>query len=142
MTHAIIGPSMPEPTMLEELSEEAKLRLKLFAIALLDGAFLLLWVAANHYVEEYIKAHRPEGPNFLVYRGAQILFGIATLVPIALIIYKDIYVMFIRFRSQIQSEELAARRALEQAKNGLPSVAPPVSPLNLESADRNEAPNA
>lgn len=86
-----------------------------------DAAFLGLWAAVEYVLHVFVLT-RLELPGLLhwVRVAFELLFAVSTLAPIAIYIYKDVTVMFIRARRDILLESsgngagekaLAANRA-------------------------------
>ncbi len=61
--------------------------------AFLDSLFLALWAAPNVYIGRFIEGLRVTGIDEAVLRSLQVLFGISTLAPICIWMYKDIRIM-------------------------------------------------
>jgi hypothetical protein len=72
-----------------------------FACICLDGLFLCLWAVLNYCVNIAITHLRPDGVDVAICFVLQSLFGVATLAPIAIFIYRDIRIMWIRVREKI-----------------------------------------
>jgi hypothetical protein len=67
-----------------------------FCCVFVDALFLFLWASTNFVVNRLIKWCQLEGSDSIVALVLQALFGIATLIPIAIFIYRDIRLMWIR----------------------------------------------
>jgi hypothetical protein len=77
-----------------------------FASIFIDGLFLCLWAALNYGVNMAITHLRPDGFDAVISFVLQLLFGIATLAPIAIFIYRDIRIMWIRANRKIAASEI------------------------------------
>lgn len=67
-----------------------------FLCMFVDVIFLCLWASVNFVADRVIKLCRLEGADSVVGLVLQSLFGVATLIPIAIFIYRDITLMWIR----------------------------------------------
>lgn len=67
----------------------------------MDGLFLCLWAATNFGVHFAINKIHLEGSDEVIAMVLQALFGLATLVPIAIFIYRDIRIMWVRANQKI-----------------------------------------
>jgi hypothetical protein len=63
------------------------------ACAFLDSLFLGLWAIPNVYIGRFIEHLHLTGIDEIVLRSLQVLFGLSTLAPICIWIYKDIRIM-------------------------------------------------
>jgi len=82
--------------------EKGKEMLCHFCCVFIDGLFLCLWAATNFTVNLAVRTYfRPDGPDALIGYILQVLFGCATLAPIAIFTYRDIRVMWIRANQKI-----------------------------------------
>jgi hypothetical protein len=72
-----------------------------FACICLDGLFLCLWALLNYCVNIAITYLRPEGVDIAICVALQSLFGVATLVPIAIFMHRDIRIMWNRANQKI-----------------------------------------
>lgn len=92
--------------------------------AILDAVFLGLWAAPNVGVERVITRLNVAGIDLVILRCMQALFGISTLAPICIWIYKDIRIMWLR-----------ANHAVDSASVVLPPPPPhPLSPAPAVAA--------
>jgi hypothetical protein len=88
---------------------ELKETLRLFTIwtlsSLIDSAFLALWVTVQWVVNKtVITPLTLTGIDKLVLTTFQVFFAISTLAPIAITIYRDIRIMWLRTSRRIRSE--------------------------------------
>ncbi len=72
-----------------------------FCCVLIDALFLCLWAGMNIGVNFAVSKSHLEGPDVFTATVLQVLFAIATLVPNAIFIYRDIRVMWIRANQTI-----------------------------------------
>jgi hypothetical protein len=89
--------------------KDLKERLKDFAMQvvsiLIDSVFLALWVIAQWAVEYVIKRFGLSGIiDRLVLQAFQVIFAISTLAVVALYIYADISILYLRTQRKIQRE--------------------------------------
>jgi hypothetical protein len=75
--------------------------------ALLDSLFLGLWALPNVYIGRFIEGLHVAGIDAIVLRCLQVLFGISTLAPICIWIYKDISIMLKHANQEIKAAGLA-----------------------------------
>ena len=71
--------------------------------AFLDSLFLALWAVPNVYIGRFIEGLHVTGIDAVVLRCLQILFGVSTLAPICIWIYKDIRIMIKHANQEIQA---------------------------------------
>lgn len=71
---------------------------------MLDAIFLSVWVIVQYLVNWLIENLELGTVDRLVLYIFQLLFAISTLAPVALTIYRDIRVMFIRTQREIHEE--------------------------------------
>jgi drug/metabolite transporter (DMT)-like permease len=83
------------------ITEKAREMFTHFCSVLIDGLFLCLWAAVNFGVNVALSSFHLEGSDAIIATVLQVLFGIATLVPNAIFIYRDIRVMWIRANKTI-----------------------------------------
>src|SRR4051794_27273089 len=76
------------------------------ACAVIDALFLGLWAAPNVGVERLIDWLNVKGIDEVILRCMQALFGIATLAPICIWIYKGVRIMFVRANQQIAAPQV------------------------------------
>jgi hypothetical protein len=69
----------------------------------LDSLFLGLWAAPNVYLGRWLESLQPIGIEEIVLRSLQVFFGVYTLAPICISIYKDIRIMIKRANRDIQA---------------------------------------
>lgn len=96
---------MDAHTEWQELVED----LKIFCIwsisSLADAAFLVVWALVQWLVNDRaIARFQLSGIDRLVLEAFQLLFAVSTLTPVAIYIYVDIRVMFLRARRRIREE--------------------------------------
>jgi hypothetical protein len=88
--------------------KELKTTIVIFVIwivnSLMDGAFIIFWVAVQYIVNRVVNALQLSGIDRVVFYIFQFLLAISTLFPVALTIYKDIRIMAIRTNRKIQYE--------------------------------------
>lgn len=95
-----------EPTLTSEVKSEFFFRVKWIAAAILDGVFLLLWVAIQLLVNRYLNRMELLGPDrYVVFAFQWLLFPVSTVAPIAIWIYKDIRIMVVRAQREIDREK-------------------------------------
>ena len=84
--------------------------LKNFAILMVTGVidtiFLIAWVFSQFVASKVFTILELNNLNRFFYYVFQILFAISTLIPIVLVIYRDVRVMFIRTQREIATEIL------------------------------------
>src|ERR1700758_2088741 len=71
--------------------------------AFLDSIFLALWAVPNVYIGRFIDGLQFAGIEEIVLRCLQVLFGISTLAPICIWIYKDVRIMVKRANREIEA---------------------------------------
>jgi hypothetical protein len=80
-----------------------------FCCVFVDGLFLCLWAAINFGVSLAVRNYFPsDGVDAIIGFVLQGLFGIATLAPIAIDIYRDLRVMWIRANRKIAKAAVAS----------------------------------
>jgi len=79
-----------------------------FCCVFIDGSFLSLWAATNFGVGYAVRRYfPPDGADVVIGVVLRILFGIATLTPIAIDIYRDIRVVWIKANQRITKAAVA-----------------------------------
>jgi hypothetical protein len=76
--------------------------------AFLDSLFLGLWAVPNVYIGRFIEGLHVIGIDAIVLRCLQVLFGISTLAPICIWIYKDIRIMIKHANQEIRAAGMAS----------------------------------
>jgi hypothetical protein len=76
-----------------------------FCCISIDAVFLLLWAAVNFSVNAGVHRLALDGADAIIGFVLQVLFGIATLVPVAIFIYRDASVMWVRAKKKITQEK-------------------------------------
>lgn len=97
-----------------------QLRFFLFSIiaSLIDTLFLVFWVILQWLVDiNIISKYQLSGIDSWVLIMFQVLFAIATLVPVSIFYYGDIRVMLIRTKKRIQKESQSPKKNEKNAKN-------------------------
>ncbi len=88
---------------------ETKLELSTFGkwalSGLFDAAFLAAWVWTQHIANTLVSKAELVGIDRWVFVAFQFLFAAATLIPVAIYIYKDIRIAWIRAQAAIHREE-------------------------------------
>lgn len=85
-----------------EVKEKGREMFTHVCCVLIDGLFLSLWAAINFSVNLAVRKYfPPDGADLVIGFVLQGLFGIATLAPIAIDIYRDIRIMLIRANERI-----------------------------------------
>lgn len=97
--------STPEPDDWEEVADSAKTFIRWAVAALIDAAFLAVWVATQWIVGWILRGLPLDGIDAFVLISIQVVLAIATIVPIVLYIYKDIRIVWIRTQRAIQREQ-------------------------------------
>jgi hypothetical protein len=87
--------------MSSEVRDKAREMWTHFACLCLDGLFLCLWALLNYGVNIATTHLRPDGVDVAICFVLQLLFGVSTLVPIAIFIYRDIRIMWNRANQKI-----------------------------------------
>jgi hypothetical protein len=77
-------------------------------ITLLDCLFLGLWALPNVLVERLVEFLHLQGIDNVILRCMQVLFGVSTLAPICISLYKDIRLMVKRANKEIGLYEVSA----------------------------------
>lgn len=72
-----------------------------FCSCLIDGVFLCLWAATNFGIALLLKQFHLEGLDAIIAIILQYLFGLSTLAPIVIFIYRDIRIMWIRAAAKV-----------------------------------------
>jgi hypothetical protein len=75
------------------------------AITFLDCLFLALWAYPNVLVERWIVRLHVQGIDEVILRCMQVFFGVSTLAPICISLYKDIRLMVKRANRDIDSDD-------------------------------------
>jgi hypothetical protein len=88
-----------------EVRERGNEMAKHFGCVVLDNAFLAIWAGLNFGTSLAVERTHLIGTDLLVLKILQYLFGLSTLTPIAIFIYRDVRVMWIRANQQIQDEQ-------------------------------------
>jgi hypothetical protein len=94
----------------KEVSKEFRQFAKFVASVLIDSVFLVIWVLVQWLSQKTIASLSLSEVDRRVRDIFQVLFAISTLAPVAIYIYADIRVMWIRARIRIQSEEAHAHK--------------------------------
>ena len=75
------------------------------SLTILDSAFLALWVTIQLLVDKYIiKPLELTGIDHIALILFQVLFVISTLAPVAITIYSNIFIMFVKTKRSIEEE--------------------------------------
>lgn len=90
--------------------QDLKKRLGVFCLwavsALLDTAFLSLWVYVQYVANEKVIGNLElSGIDKLVLGAFQVLFAVSTLAPVLVYIVKDVMIMILKARMQIREIE-------------------------------------
>ncbi len=92
-----------------------------------DLAFLALWAAGNFYADKFAESMSVRGIGVVERECLEAVFGVATLAPLAIFLYKDVRIMLIRANREIKAE--AAGSIANPPEKSLASPAPkPNSP--------------
>jgi hypothetical protein len=87
---------------------ELRETLRLFTIwtvsSLIDSAFLLLWVTAQWVVNKIVATLILTGIDSFTLLTFQILFAFSTFAPVAIKIYSDVRIMWLRTNRKIRRE--------------------------------------
>lgn len=79
-----------------------------FCCVLIDSLFLCLWAVTNFGANLAVRTYFPrDGTDAFIGIVLQGLFGLATLAPIAISLYRDIRVMWIRANQKIADEKVS-----------------------------------
>ena len=96
---------MSENDWWKDLKERLKFFVTQVVQILIDSFYLAFWVIAQWAVNEYVvKRLKLSGIDEWVYLAFQVIFAVSTLIVIALYIFADIYIMYLRTRRRIQYE--------------------------------------
>jgi hypothetical protein len=72
-----------------------------FCFVFLDAMFLCLWAPMNLLASRIIRWCQLEGSDAIIGFVLQAIFGLATLIPIAIFIYRDVRVIWIKATQKI-----------------------------------------
>lgn len=100
---------MKESIMIKETTQEIKPHLQSYVkwtlCVMIDVVYLAIWGLFQYGLSRIISSLNLSGIDAWVFFILQVLSAISTLVPIALFIYRDIRVMWVRVNRDIQKEE-------------------------------------
>jgi hypothetical protein len=96
---------MAERNEWKEIATELKTFTKWTISALIDSAFLILWVFVQWLVNKVVANLELSGIDRWVLSLFQILFAISTLAPVITYIYVDIRIMLLRAQRKIRREK-------------------------------------
>jgi len=74
------------------------------ACSSLDALFLALWAALNYGVHLLVSHMHVSEVDHVILIALEIVFGIATIAPICIWLYKDLFIMVIRANRKIKAE--------------------------------------
>jgi hypothetical protein len=91
-----------EQNLRQTLRVQLNTRLIWIGTILLDTAFLIIWLLLQYLTNYLITMFPALELDKLLLMTFKFLFGFSTLIPIALFIYKDLRIMIIRTKKDIQ----------------------------------------
>jgi hypothetical protein len=94
------------------IREKASEMSKHLASGFLDSLFLAAWAVPNYYIGHFVDRLQLVGVDAIVLRCLQVLFGISTLAPIVIWIYKDIFIMAKRANRDIRAVDVPQMQQL------------------------------
>jgi len=86
------------------LSNDLKIFIKWVLASLIDTSFLITWAFIQYYANQLISDLQLSGIDIWVFSAFQAIFAISTLLPVMIYIVKDIYLMYLRARKEVQAE--------------------------------------
>jgi hypothetical protein len=90
------------------------------ANVLMESLFLLMWAVPNVYVGRCIGSLHVTGIDAVVLRCLQVLFGVSTLTPICISMYKNLRIMAKRARQEIEAAGAVPMVVTVPVGNGTP----------------------
>jgi hypothetical protein len=100
---------MNESNDWQDLGRQLKTFTILVLSGLIDGGFLVLWVMIQWALNTLLKRFQLSGFDIWVFAIFQILFSIFTLIPVAIHMYSEARIMWLRAEQRIRYEAKLAR---------------------------------
>ena len=85
--------------------QKTRIILEWIISSMLDAAFLIAWAAVQHLGSVVIAEMNLEGIDSLTLFVLQILFAVATILPILIWIYADVRIMWIKANMMISKKK-------------------------------------
>ena len=85
---------------------------------LLDSLFLILWAVPNLYIGRFIEGLHGSPIDEIVLRCLQVVFGVSTIAPICISLYKDLRIMIKHATRQSARSSRRGGRSVTTTGNG------------------------
>ncbi|MGB0387321.1 MAG: hypothetical protein ACPGWR_21080 [Ardenticatenaceae bacterium] len=88
----------------DNLKERALFFLTLAISGLINALFVVLWVVVQSYASQIVATFTLEGTGAYILLAFQIIFPVATLIPVVMHVYSDIIIMWHRTQERIRQQ--------------------------------------
>lgn len=86
------------------IKERALFFLTLAISGLINALFVVLWVVVQSYASQVVASFTLQGAGAYILLAFQIVFPVATLIPVVMYVYSDIVIMWHRTQERIRQQ--------------------------------------